>query len=674
MAPDFTGYATKSGIRCSDGRVIAPGAFQHMDGQQVPLVWQHQTNSPTNVLGYALLHARADGVYAEGFFNDTPDGENAKKLVKHGDIKNLSIYANQLIEQAKNVTHGIIREVSLVLAGANPGAFIDNVNLAHADGSTGILADEAVLYNADDEIIHAGSTTVEPPKKVVMSKGAMPKAADTPAASDADAADDSTTVQDVIDTMTPVQQKVMYGLVGAAMKQSDPDDPNSTITHQEGDDAVTRNVFDQSNTATGERKKTLTHAQEVEILDSWKKDGGSLKAAVERWQGSNSLQHGIDDIDVLFPYDQAVTDTPEFIARRMDWVAGVLGGVRRTPFARIRSWTANLTLDEARAKGYVTGAMKKEEFIDMARRITTPTTIYKKQKLDRDDIADITSFDVVTWLQTEMRLMLDEEVARAILVGDGRDVDDEDKVNGSNVRPIVGDDELYVTTLQVDLNDTGSSADEIIDAVVTGMRYYRGSGNPTFFTTLPYLSKMLLAKDTLGRRLYQDTAALATAMGVANIVPVEAMEASSGVIGVIVNLTDYTVGADQLGQVSMFDFFDIDYNQFKYLMETRISGAMTKYKGALVIEEFTGAGGILAYPTAPTFVSSTGVVTIPTTAHVTYVVVDDTDGTEGSALTAGAQTAIGAGTSVHIRAKAASTYSFIDNANNDWTFVADPAS
>jgi hypothetical protein len=437
---------------------------------------------------------------------------------------------------------------------------------------------------------------------------------------------------------------------------------------------VTRNVFDQSGDGQGATppRHTLSHADAQGIFAAARK-GGSLKDAVEEY----ALAHGIDDISTLFPYDQAVTDTPEFISRRTEWVAGVLAGTRKTPFSRIRSWTADITQDEARAKGYIKGNLKKEEFFRVARRITTPQTDYKKQKLDRDDILDITDFDVVTWLQTEMRVMLDEELARAILVGDGREVDDPDKINPDNVRPILTDDDMYVTTLSVSLTSAGpdnqgeSNADNIVDGVVEGMRHYRGSGNPVLYTTLPYLAKMLLAKDTLGRRLYATTQELSAALGVSSIVTCEALEATTNLIGIIVNLADYTVGSDRGGAVSMFDFFDIDYNQFKYLMETRMSGAMTKYKGALVVMEFEGVGGLLANPTAPTFDAETGVVTIPSLpSHVQYVVVAD-DGTEGSNLSTGAQTAIASGASVHIRAKAASTYAFGTEALNvtDWVFT-----
>jgi hypothetical protein len=678
MVPDFTGYVTKYGIKCTDGRTIVASAFKHNDGETIPLVWQHQHNDSSNVLGHLVLTHVDDGVRVAGFFNDTPSGLNAKQLVLHKDVKNLSIYANALQQRGMNVIHGNIREGSLVLSGANPGAYIDNVNIAHGDGV--VEAEDEVIIYTDEPIEHAGSKTVPGAKKMPMPTASTTDAPDSklkPTASDPDPDHDGdndlfdqadgglgpdATVQQVVDTMTPEQQNVMYALVGAAMKQDGLGDGQDGTTTPK-DDQVHRNVFDQDGTKKAEGL-TLSHADTQDIFESARK-GGSLKAAAQEY----AMAHGIDDISLLFPYDQAVTDTPDWISRRMEWVGSVLASVRKTPFSRIRSWTADLTLDEARAKGYVKTNMKKEQYFSIARRITTPQTIYKKQKLDRDDILDITDFDVVTWLQTEMRVMLDEELARAILVGDGREIDDSDKISAQNVRPIYGDDELYVTNLNVDLSDASSSADEIVDAVVNGLRYYRGSGNPIMYTTLPYVSRMLLAKDTLGRRLYATKVELAAAMGVSDIIPCEALEATAGLIGIVVNLADYTIGADKGGEVSMFDFFDIDYNQFKYLMETRVSGAMTKYRGALTITEFAGAGGMLPNPTAPTFVTSTGVVTIPTTTNVTYVVVNDTTGVEGSALTAGAQTAIASGASVHIRAKAASTYSFVDDANQDWTFT-----
>lgn len=680
MEPDFTGFVTKSGIKCADGRTIMAHAFRGNDGQTVPLVWQHQHNDPDNVLGHVVLHSTDEGVRGEGFFNDTPSGQQAKALVKHKDITNLSIYANQLVQQAMNVVHGMIREVSLVLSGANPGAFIDNVNIAHGDGT---LIDEeaAVIYTDEDLVVGAGQTSspassaaVTPSAKPALTAIAhgdepaqdpVPASEPEPVAHAATPPQKASTVQEVIDSMNEEQRQVLYALVGQAMDDSasHSDSPSNDPSAKEGSNQVT-NVFDQSGGAqTVAPGATLTHSDIEGIFASARK-GGSLKAAVEEY----ALSHNIDDISTLFPYDQAVTDTPEFISRRTEWVNGVLSGTRKTPFSRIRSWSADITFQEARAKGYIKGDLKKEEFFRIARRITTPQTIYKKQKLDRDDILDITEFDVVQWLQTEMRLMLDEELARAILIGDGRDVDDPDKIDTSNVRPIYGDDAMYTTLVSVDDGAITTSADAIVDSVVKAMRFYRGSGGPTLYTTRVWLAKLLLAKDTLGRRLYPTLQDLSAALGVSGVVPCEALEDEPDLIGIVVNLSDYTVGADRGGQVSMFDFFDIDYNQFKYLMETRVSGAMTKYRGALAITQFTGAGGLLADPPSPTFDSVTGVGTIPSQANVTYVSVAE-DGTE-TTLSSGAQAAIASGTYVTYRANPAATYEFVTD-SFEWTFRRD---
>ena len=664
--PDFTGYVTRYGVKCSDGRTIQAHAFKHNDGAQIPLVWQHQHNDPNNILGHVILRHVEDGVRGDAYFNDNPTGQNAKNLVKHGDIKNLSIYANQLTERQKTVFHGNIREASLVLAGANPGAFIDDVSIQHGDGTIEQLEGEVFIYT-DDEIEHSADgpgteVAVPPPAPVVVhAQPPMPVAQ----APEADGEGDPN-VQDILDSLNPVQQQVVFALLGEAMSH---EGSNPVTPDQKGDEPVTRNVFDQTGEKNGKKANgsTLTHAELQDAAAAIFADArknGSLRDAAEAY----CIQHGIDNIDQLFPFDQAVTDTPEFIARRTEWVAAVLAGTHKTPFSRIRSWSADITFQEARAKGYVKGNLKKEEFFRISKRVTTPQTVYKKQKLDRDDIIDITEFDVVSWLKTEMRLMLDEELARAILIGDGRDVDDPDKIDTSNVRPIYGDDELYVTQVEVDLTDASSTNDEIVDAVVNSMRFYRGSGNPTLYTTRIWLAKLLLVKDTLGRRLYPAMSDLTAALGVGNVVTCEALEASPELIGIVVNLNDYTVGMDRGGEVNMFDFFDIDYNQFKYLMETRMSGAMTKYRGALALVQFSGAGGMLADPLVPTFDEDSGIGTIPDASglHYTYVTVAD-DGTESSALTAGAQAPIAAGAYVTYRAKPASTYSFATQ-SNDWTF------
>jgi HK97 family phage prohead protease len=704
--PDFSGYVTKYNMQCTDGRTIQAHAFKHNDGAQIPLVWQHQHDDPMNVMGHLVLEHRDDGVYARGYFNSTERAQHLNSAVKHKDITKMSIYANRLKERGPVVTHGDIKEGSLVMAGANPGAVIDNVYIQHGDGSETVAEGEVIIYlddsdtislehddssdNKDDSEVKPTAANPDPdgdgdndlfdPKdggldaktatveEILATLTPEQKAAvekKYASAQHGDIADDAS-VEQVLATLSPVQGKTVYALIGEALAHKDND--------QKGSDIVTRNVFDQNDANKGQGPagpsdwRSISHADRDGIFASAAR-GGSLKAAVEEY----ALAHGIDNIGTLFPYDQAVTATPEFITRRMEWVAGVLNNVHKVPFARIRSWSADLTFDDARARGYIKTNLKKEQFFSVAKRVTTPQTVYKKQKLERDDILDITEFDVVQWMQTELRVMLDEEIARAILVGDGREVDDDDHINPQNIRPILGDDPLYVTNLEVDLTSSGTSADDVVDAVVSGMRYYRGSGNPVLYTTLPYLSKLLLVKDTLGRRLYANKGELASAMTVSDIIPCEALEATPGLIGIIVNLTDYSLGADKGGQVSMFDFFDIDYNQQKYLIETRVAGAMTKYRGAITIQEWTGAGGVLANPTAPTFVKSTGVVTIPTTSHVTYVVHDDVADTDGAALSAGAQSAISAGATVHIRALPASTYTFVDDQSEDWYFTRDPA-
>lgn len=687
IEPDFTGYVTRYGVKCTDGRTIMAHAFKDNDpAQPVPLVWQHQHDDPNNILGHLMLEHRDDGVYARGYFNDTDPGKQAKALVVHKDISAMSIYANRLVQQGANVMHGNIKEGSLVLAGANPGAYIDNVTVMHGD-TPELSMSEAIIYSGDD-LVHA-SSAVGAPKVITKPKPPMPTpspAADDvkPTANNPDSDHDGdndlfdpadgglgpdATVQQVLDTLTDQQKTVVYGLVGAALQQDDEGDGTTDNIQHDNDQkgtGVPRNVFDQDTNVKVKPGSTLSHDDMHSIFASAHKSG-SLKTAVEEY----ALAHNIDDISTLFPYDQAVTDTPDFISRRVEWVQGVLSTTRKTPFSRIRSWTADITFQEARAKGYIKGSLKKEEFIRIARRITTPQTIYKKQKLDRDDILDITEFDVVTWLQTEMRLMLDEELARAILIGDGRDVDDPDKIDTANVRPIYGDDEMYVTPVNVSATAIATTADAIVDAVVNAMRFYRGSGNPTFYTTRIWLAKMLLVKDTLGRRIYPTVLELSAALGVSTVVPCEAMESYPDLIGLIVNLQDYTTGTDKGGEVNMFDFFDIDYNQFKYLMETRVSGAMTKYRAALSILNFTGVGGLLDDPLTPTFNDTTGVGTVPDASglHYSYVIVND-DGTMSSALSAGAQTAIASNAYVTYRAVPASTYEFSAD-NFEWTFKRD---
>jgi hypothetical protein len=664
VEPDFSGWASKASIKCGDGRTIMPDAFKHQDKQTVPLVWQHMHNDPENVLGHAVLEARPEGVYAHAFFNDTPKGLTAKALVQHGDVESLSIFANKLIERSKQVFHGIIREVSLVLSGANPGAVIENVAVAHSDGEVETIDDEAVIYMG---------TPIEYENDEVVEH----------------ADGDDKTVQDVFDSFTEEQKQVVYYMIGAAVDaassgssaaqsavndddgqhnlggtetgttgETSNDPSNGTIEHQDPEEGITMaNVFENQNGGGGGQGASLTHSQLQTIVEDAKKMGSFKDSFLK-----HAVEYGIENIDVLFPEARAISNSPELIARRQEWVNKVLGGTRKTPFSRIKTVSADITLEQARAKGYVKGNLKKEEWFTLARRITTPTTIYKKQKLDRDDIIDITDLDVVAFLKGEMRLMLDEEIARAILVGDGREVDDDDKINEGNIRPIAHDDDFFSHRVVIPAN-TGSEG--LIESMLRSRTKYRGSGQPTLYCTEDLLTDMLLGKDKMGRRYYKDMEELRTALRVADIVTPDVMEdqtADGGdLLAVIVNMTDYTVGADRGGQVSMFDDFDIDYNQYKYLIETRMSGALTKFKSALV---FVRSAGTMVEPTVPTFNAATGVVTIPATTGVVY-----TNGDTNAVLTAGAQPAINAGESIEVVADPADGYYFPHNTDNDWTFT-----
>ena len=648
MEADFSGYATKAGLKCSDGRTIMPEAFKHMDGKTVPLVWQHGHTEATNVLGHAKLEAREDGVYAYGFFNETDAGKHAKSMVEHGDIVSLSIYANGLIEKSKQVFHGVIRELSLVLSGANPGALIDNVRIAHSDGDVETLDDEAIVYTGlelEHDDLDEGENGDE---------------------EDLEHAEDST-VQEIYDSLSEEQKQVVHFMIGAALEaagntvsQSDKNDEGD-LTHQEGTDDMSRNVFEKQGKTEGDAH-VLTHDAIKGIVASAEKSG-SLKAAVEEY----ALAHGIENIDILFPDAKTIDSTPEWIKRRTEWVADVLGGTRKSPFSRIKTRNADITHEEARAKGYIKGNLKKEEFFGVSQRTTGPTTVYKKQKLDRDDIIDITDFDVVAWLKGEMRLMLEEELARAILIGDGRDVSDEDKIKdpagaaeGTGIRSILNDHELYVTTVNVNLDDASSDYNEVVEAVMRARRFYKGSGAPTFYTTNATMVEMLLSKDNFGRRRWNTKQELASALMVKDIVEVEVMEsADADLVGIIVNLADYVVGADRGGDISMFDDFDIDYNQYKYLIETRVSGALTKVKSALVVRKTAGTN-VLITPTEPTFDGTD--VTIPTDANVAYAV-------DGTPTADGTVVPVAAGDTVVVTATPATGYYFATNAEDQWSYT-----
>lgn len=634
MKSDFSGYATKNNIRCSDGRTIMHNAFAEQDGDVVPLVWQHDHNSPDNVLGHALLENRDDGVYCYGVFNDTPTAKQAKELVSHGDINSLSIYANHLSQNGGNVEHGVIREVSLVLAGANPGAMIDNVAIQHSDGNVDELDDEAVIYSGE-ELNHSDVFDIVP-----MDDEYEPEYEDN--ISHADGSDDEEdsgdeTVQDVLDTLTDKQKNVVYALIGMALNKKSGDDMEHADSDEDSDedseDETVQDVFDtltdkQKNVvyaliglaidnATGNKENnTAEHsAFEGDAMNIFEKNGMAMSTAdyvshedqeafmtavakenptsFKDFAIAHAQDYGIKDIGILFPDAKAVENQPELYKRDTEWVSTVLSGTRHTPFSRIKTYYADLTEDTARAKGFTldrdNNKRKMDEIFKVAKRQTTPTTIYKKQKLDRDDIIDITDFSVVNFLMSEMKVMLDEEIARAVLIGDGRSAGDEDHINSECIRPIVGDDEMYV------IYSVATTADEdmtaFVDRVRTSKTGYLGSGTPTMFISPSKHGQLMVQRDKVGRRLYDTDASLAAAMGVSAIVEVPLFEnlvdpkkQTNNVDALIVNLRDYTIGTDNGGAVTSFEDFDIDYNQKKYLMETRMSGALTKLKSAIVIE------------------------------------------------------------------------------------------
>lgn len=693
MKPDFSGYATKAGLRCSDGRTIMPDAFKHQDKMQVPLVWQHGHTNPENVLGHAILENRQDGVYTYAYFNESAKASHARILIQHKDINSLSIWANDLIERAGKVLHGAIKEVSLVLSGANPGALIDNVTIRHADGDTITLDDEVIIYtglelehgsddkntrviqdqeandnNAADPTVQEVYDSMDDRQKEVLHSmlgEALQHATD-------DSADDET-IQDVYDSMTPKQKDVLHFMLGQALdaaggeaKQDDMnsnDDTNTAVhgdkDNKEGNNTMTRNVFEKGEKVDAH---VLSHDDMKSIISSAAKSG-SLKMAVEEY-AEEHLEHGITDIDTLFPDAKSVGDVPDWNMRRMEWVGGLLSAARKSPFARIKTMSADITMEQARAKGYITGSLKKEEFFTVAKRVTTPTTIYKKQALDRDDMIDITDFDVVAWLKGEMRILLDEELARAMLIGDGRDISDEDKINEQNIRPIASDNEMYTTTVNVNVTDAASSMNEVLDAVIANRYKLKGTGLPTFYTTEYWIARFLVLRDNNNARMYKTLAELATELRVSNIVAVEVMLEEPDIIGIMVNPVDYVLGADKGGQVSMFDDFDIDYNKQKYLIETRVSGALNKLKSALVLRSRAGTD-VVASPTVPTFDPETGALTITNTTGVVYK--------HGATVVnaAGSPYTVPAGTTWVIDATPASGYYFATSDDDQWSFTAD---
>ena len=568
---DCSGWATKANTRCYDGLTIARDAFKECNGKIVPMVYNHDHSSVDNVIGHCLLENRNDGVYAYAKFNDTPTGQTARACVENGDLSAFSIYANGLTKVGQTVKHGFIREVSLVLAGCNPGALIEEVVKHSADED--YEGGEAYIYNEDGlELRHSADSgdavtddeeTQEEAKKVAENK--------------------EKTVGEVFDTLTEEQKNAVYAIIGAALD----DENGGKDDEDEEDEDVKHNVFDNGN-------DTLQHGMDTinEVVRTAKGHGTMRAAFEDAGFDSDTLAHSIENADWLFPDDKLLDTPPRIIDNDQTWVTKVMGGVHHIPFSRFKSMFADLTEEDARAKGYIKGHMKKEQVFGLLRRSTSPTTVYKKQKMERDDVVDITSFDVVAWLKTEMRTKLNEEIARAILIGDGRLAASEDKIDEQCIRPIYNDDDLFTIKVEVDTTSATTDADkykEVIKAILRARKDYKGSGNPTFYTSEDVLTEMLLLEDGIGHPLYTDEAALARKLRVNGIVTVPQMEGMKGknggdFVGLVVNLADYTVGADKGGAVNMFDDFDIDYNAMKYLIETRCSGALTTPYSAMSVE------------------------------------------------------------------------------------------
>lgn len=643
---DISGWATKADMLCSDGVIIKKGAFKDCDGVTVPLVWNHQHNSPNEVLGHALLENRDDGVYAYCTFNDTDAGQTAKLLVQHGDVNRFSIYANKIKRRGSDVIHGVIRELSLVLAGANPGAVIDTV-MMHGEDSyeEGYISSGEYIENVEN-LFHSDDTATKGDKEMADNSKKQGNQSE------------DETIKDVFDTLSDKQKQAVYAMIGQILEENgidpDDDDDDENVKHSEddpeeggksgkektigdvfnsmtdeqknvvyamigqaledagvtddedeedegGNNNMKHNVFDNSDYMAGDAddREVLSQSEFKEIMGEARRNG-SLKDAF--------IQHGITNVDYMFPDAQTVDNEPGFIKRNDDWVAKVMNKVHHTPFSRIKSVFANITADEARAKGYVKGKKKVDEVFPLLKRVTTPVTVYKKQTLDRDDVIDIVDMDVVAWLKKEMRMMLDEELARAILVGDGRNQSSSDKINEQNIRPIWTDDDVYTVKAAVPITreTTGQEkAKAFIKAAIRSRKEYKGSGNPDMFIDEDILTECLLLEDTNGRVIYDTIEKLATALRVQELIPVPVMEnlkrekgANTHILGgIYVNLNDYNVGADKGGAVNMFDDFDIDYNQQKYLIETRCSGAMVTPYGAVAIE-FVGTTTDLAQEAA----------------------------------------------------------------------------
>lgn len=721
--PDFSGYATRYNVECSDGRTIRSKAFQHMDKKRVPLMWQHSHNNIEHVLGYADLEHREDGTYAYAYFNDTELAKVAKSQVLHGDITALSIYAKNLRERNRTVEHGDIKEVSLVLAGANVGAYIDNIDLRHSDDEDALVGDVVIYTGEEFTLSHADSeddssddsddeegktvgdivdSMTEEQKHLLYSMVAKAASSGSVKHSDDEESDDEESddeaiqngtesedesiehsagkpMSEVIKSFSKEQRQVVELLIGEAI--SDAQAPkNSTNTadvqhsDQEGPD-MTRNLFENNGSVATESRPTLSHSDVQAIVKHADRTKGKFSEAFADFVSTaDSFKHadgdqagvtyGITDLEYLFPDARTVTSQPELIARQAEWVPRVLAATKKSPFARIKSITADITAPEARAKGYIKGNEKVDEVVKLLKRDTGPTTIYKKQKLDRDDIIDITDLDVVAWLKWEIKFMLDEEVARAILIGDGREYANPDKIkdpegaaSGNGIRSIAKDNDLYAVKIDIDAN---VEADQMINKIARSRTQYRGSGSPTLYTTDALLTDLLLLPDRIGRRLYATEAELASALRVKEIVAVEVMEEAEDVLGIVVNLTDYTVGTNKGGEINFFSDFDIDFNQEKYLMETRMSGALTKPKSALVLRRLAGTRVSLV---TPSFNGETNTIAVPVVEGVDYVIDD--------AVVKG-NVKITKNTTISARAQAG--FYIAPNTSRDWTYaVTTPA-
>ena len=681
MKADFSGWATKANVRCSDGRTIMPDAFAHQNGMRVPLVWQHGHDTPTNILGHAILTAKPEGMWADCFFNETPHGQHQKSCVQHKDIEYMSIWANKLKETAKQVYHGLIREVSLVLAGANPEAKIVNVTISHSDDPT----DVTVLD--EEAIIHTG-LPVELDHEIEEEQQQEQGEAKHAEGDDGDKGAQGTEKdpKEIYDSLTEEQQEFVHWLVGEVELENEGGDAKQDDMQNdkdpEGKNVVRHNAFEgKGKGGTG----VLSHAEVIDKANSGELKHAEFRASElgeelatllhdARESGARSvkhiiqkfvLQHGITNIEVLFPEATDVNGgPPSWITRRMEWVEPFLNATSKRPTGRIKTRTADLTFEQARARGYIKGTLKKEQFFEISTRETFPKTVYKKQKFDRDDIIDVEDFDLIAWIKPEMHFMLREEIARAALLSDGRAVDDPDKIDEDKIRPIATDDEFYTTQIYVNVEDASSSMNEVVDAVIMNRSKMKGSGSPNFYTTEYWIARFLTTRNPdTDERMFKSVSDIATELRVREVIPVEVMEDYPTIVGIMVNPVDYTFGAARKGQITDFEDFDIDYNQEKFLTETRLCGALTQYKSALVINSVP-SGAALTVPNDPTFDEETGVVTIVATTGVVYK-----DG-EGNTLSTGAQAALDPGETMVVEAfPSSASYYFADSDADDWSFT-----